>query len=618
MTKKTAYAGGIILSAFMLLFMPLNLFAGEKAGDRDEYSREEYLTILTDEEREYLEEEQVISVILSARKGPIQYLDRDGKQKGISKDILEEISRITGLRFEFITMDGMADIQNMINSGGAHMVSGVPPETAVREAYDIIFSSSYLDCPYGIVLDRGNSLRQPQDLTLALTAGLDVPITFQHVKEVKYYNSIQDCLKAVKKGEADFTYGNAYVLEFYAQGYELQSLCVIPLNDASQNICFGVSSREDARLVGILDKTLEYLGSERLLAITVANVAASTQPVTLAFLISANPRWSLFLGLLLLGLILVMAMLVTRNYKHKNKLAIMEHQRYLMISAAAKDYFFEYQCRTDTLTLSRDMAELFGCRKVLHRWKSHMHRYARNYHFDAGELSGIMLDGGLAAEEGQRAHSREFKLTIRDGQERWFRVTRLPVYDKGKAVCIVGKLTDIQEEYQEREKLMQKSLSDGLTGLYNVAATRELVGRLLRNQRKGTFFMIDLDYFKNINDRFGHQKGDEMLISFAGILKTAFRGDDIVGRIGGDEFVIFAKDAWEDSFIVNKCRLLQEMAGKIPVAEGYTQTVSIGVAKVGQQSDYDSLYQHADVALYEVKKKGRNGYKIAGEKENPV
>lgn len=605
MTKKRFLTGACILTSILLLMIPIRITAGQPAGSENS-GREEYFSLLTEDEKNYLAEKRVISVVVSARKGPIQYVDSEGTQRGISVDLLEEVSKISGMEFEYITMEGMREIQGKINSGEIQMVSGVPKEEAVSEAYDITFSDVYLNCAYGVVLERGKTLQQMETLTLALTAGLDVPEAFQGVKEIKNYDSIQDCINAVNRGEADFTYGNAYVLEFYSQGYELQKLCVIPLDGDMQSLCFGVSNLEEAYLVSLLNKALEYLGKEKLLNITITNVAVSTQSVTLVSLIAHNPGWSLLLGLLFVGLIFTIALLEVRNSRHKSRLALIEHQRYLMVSAVAKDYFFEYHVRTDTLVMSPDMAELFKCKSVLHKCKSQMQKYADRYGFCAEKFFDISADGSAD----MNTEYREIKLSVTEGEERWFKITRIAVYEKGKISHIVGKLTDIQKDYEERETLMRKSLSDGLTELYNIAAVSELINRLLKKQHGGSFFIVDIDFFKSINDQWGHQKGDEVLIRFANILKTVFRSEDIVGRIGGDEFVVFAKDASDDSFITKKCLLLKELMGKIPVQDGFTLTISIGVAKATPQSDFTSLYHDADAALYMVKNSGRNGYKI--------
>lgn len=611
MRKKSIFLSVTILALLFLLFVPSHIFTGYEVLGNSSSVSDSFLNMLTIDEREYLNTSGPITALLSVRKGPIQYIDKSGTQRGISVDLLNEISSLTGMQFNILTVESMPQIQGLINDGTAHIVAGLPREQTVKDAYDVDFTSDYLNCSYGIIIERGSSFENIETLTLALTTGLDVPAMFADVKEVKHFDSIQDCISAVKSGTADFTYGNSYVLEFYSQGYAFQNLCVIPLPGKTQNICFGISHHADVLLTGILNKAIDCIGSDRLLEIMVTNVATSTQSISLASIISANPVTSIFCVLLLIVLIITTGILFVRNSNSKNKLMLMEHQRYLLVSSAAKDFYFEYQYKNDTLLLSNDLADLFGSRSVIRRWSAQLSKYSEKHGFSSEEFSRMLSRIPLKAEGAPSTPwHREVRLMSRNREERWYSVTLLGVYDNGDLSHAVGKLTDIQEKYEEREKLMQKSLSDSLTGLYNVAAVHDLVSRFLESNRNGSFFMMDLDHFKDVNDRYGHQKGDSVLTAFADILKRTFRSEDILGRVGGDEFIVFTKDATDENFIAAKCALIKKLTSEIDVCEGYTQTVSIGIAKATPHIDFETLYHDADSALYTVKNSCRGGYSL--------
>lgn len=609
MTKKKIYVGISVLFSLILLIRFINFSTLQaNAGEPDGF--EAFRDSLTSEEKDYLKETSSVTVVCSARKGPLQYLSGDGELKGISLDLLDAISAVSGLQFNTVPMDGLQNTRDMINSGQAQMLSGVPLEDIVRDTYDVKFSDVYLDCSYGVALKRGDSLHYIDTLTIALSDGIDLPEAFQDVLTVKRYSSVEDCLRAVNNEEADFAYGNSYVLEFYSQGYEMQNLCIVPLHERMQPICFGVYSQVDERLLSILNKAIDALGHEKILEITVANVAVSTQPITVASVISSNPVYSMVIMTLVFALIIIISVQVIRNYRNRNRLTLMEHQHYLLVSAAARDYFFEYQCRTDTLTLSEDLAELFGCSQVIHKWKINTLRQDISP-ANANQLTFILKTHFSKETSPKNMDLREEKLITSNGEECWFRIALLGIFEKEKLSCIIGKLSNIQDEYEEKEALRQKSLCDGLTSLYNIVAVRETINNILKENHHGTFFMIDLDYFKNVNDQYGHQKGDQVLVSFSDVLKTVFRTDDVIGRIGGDEFAVYIQNNDSDSFIINKCNLIKELAAKVSVKESYTLTASIGVAKATAASTFDSLYYDADIALYEVKKTGRDGFKIS-------
>lgn len=176
-------------------------------------------------------------------------------------------------------------------------------------------------------------------------------------------------------------------------------------------------------------------------------------------------------------------------------------------------------------------------------------------------------------------------------------------------------IENINEEKCKELELIYKSEHDVLTELYNKATTEKLIADyLLTDKAKATkhaFIIFDIDYFKHINDNFGHAFGDVVLSEVARKIKELFREDDILGRIGGDEFAVFMKAIPNTQVVSIKANEMCEA-----VRESYTQngkeykiSISIGIAiydKYG--SNYEELYKHSDTALYFSKRNGRNQY----------
>ena len=162
--------------------------------------------------------------------------------------------------------------------------------------------------------------------------------------------------------------------------------------------------------------------------------------------------------------------------------------------------------------------------------------------------------------------------------------------------------------------------TDGLTGLFNKVAL-ETYARERDNLRSSyaethddAIIMIDVDHFKEINDTYGHKKGDELLVAVAKILLMVFRNTDRVGRFGGDEFVILMQDVQDNTpydRIIGEIR--QRIRGVLRDSGVENLTLSIGIALSHKDGrDYDEVFAAADKALYEVKVQGRDGYCIAG------
>ena len=127
------------------------------------------------------------------------------------------------------------------------------------------------------------------------------------------------------------------------------------------------------------------------------------------------------------------------------------------------------------------------------------------------------------------------------------------------------------------------------------------------------FYIIDMDYFKEANDTYGHQCGDVILKKFSTALKEVFRQSDCLGRFGGDEFVAFIEGDLTRESVERKAKQMLDAVRSIEVEDTDIHvTASIGVALFPENgSNYDYLFNAADRALYQVKTSGRDGYSVA-------
>ena len=168
-----------------------------------------------------------------------------------------------------------------------------------------------------------------------------------------------------------------------------------------------------------------------------------------------------------------------------------------------------------------------------------------------------------------------------------------------KNVDAVKKRELAQERAAER---------DPLTNVYNRSAFEQEVVRFMESKKdaKGALLILDMDDFKRINDRFGHLKGDETLQFFTGILQNTFRKGDLIGRLGGDEFLVFVKQV-TDKEVMDK--RMNQLFGKFHQIKEEAFTCSVGISFVqGEQFDYRDALGKADKAMYNSKKKGKNQY----------
>lgn len=213
--------------------------------------------------------------------------------------------------------------------------------------------------------------------------------------------------------------------------------------------------------------------------------------------------------------------------------------------------------------------------------------------------------------------------------DHWIKTADAYSYDAfaTTAALIVGLIcayivTDLRlKEYRVQVQLQRLSSIDSLTGLYNKRMTRQLCSQYLKQadrQLQCVLFIIDLDNFKSINDRQGHMKGDLVLTKIGRCLRECFREEDILGRIGGDEFLAFMTGTSDRTIAETRAGLVIDAVSKVNSDTPSLQvTCSIGVAICdGKPMDYNQLFANADKAMYHAKLKGKNEFAVWQEAED--
>jgi diguanylate cyclase (GGDEF)-like protein/PAS domain S-box-containing protein len=208
------------------------------------------------------------------------------------------------------------------------------------------------------------------------------------------------------------------------------------------------------------------------------------------------------------------------------------------------------------------------------------------------------------------------KITHVDGTDHWFSVTKIPRHnEKGEVIGTMGISRDITTRKQQEENLTYMATHDALTGFANRALLNDhltlALARAQRNGQKFPIMLLDLDNFKDVNDRLGHSGGDKLLQVVGDRLNGILRKTDTVARMGGDEFLLLLPE-------ITKTEDIDVVAQKILAAfqrpfllgdHEVNTTTSIGIAIYPRDGkDADSLIKNADIAMYYAKEKGRNNY----------
>ena len=247
---------------------------------------------------------------------------------------------------------------------------------------------------------------------------------------------------------------------------------------------------------------------------------------------------------------------------------------------------------------------------------------------EAGELIGKPMSVLLHAEDFARAKKsfrqileepstvtiNEFRGRAKTGDVRWYETHSRAVLDDDGAVSgVVSAIRDITHRKAHEERLALAALTDPLTGLINRRGLDEELHMRLASGGGGCVALFDLDHFKRVNDTHGHAAGDEVLRRFAALARSSVRDQDVVARLGGEEFAVVLPDATIDQARL-VCDRVRRAVGEARMRVDdvtITITVSGGVATYSGSQPADEVLRAADRALYRAKDAGRDQLALA-------
>ena len=179
-------------------------------------------------------------------------------------------------------------------------------------------------------------------------------------------------------------------------------------------------------------------------------------------------------------------------------------------------------------------------------------------------------------------------------------------------MIVINSNMDRVRRKVKSDGLIQLAETDQLTNLYNKVTTEKKIKEFIEEHpdTQSLIFVLDIDNFKKINDTMGHAFGDEVLRTIGQRIKMEFRASDIIGRAGGDEFIIFLKGLKDEELIVREALKVENFFKDFKAGDGYVKysaTASIGCAVFPRDAgDFEGLYKAADQALYKAKQRGKN------------
>ena len=329
------------------------------------------------------------------------------------------------------------------------------------------------------------------------------------------------------------------------------------------------------------------------------------RPVDLGELVHANPAIALAVASATCLIVVLFVLIILGLRARSNAKTAFDLKKRLRLYALCDDSFFEFDCRTKRLIISmpgkgqQGLSEPFA------------------FECDAPAVFDEERKRSFAELLGGKEHRvEEVRMPDTDGIEHWLRVTVDPVEDaSGRVAHTVGKIEVIDEERREKDQLVARAERDSLTGLLNSETTRLRIGQqldALAGGERGALLVVDVDCFKDVNDTHGHLVGDLVLADIARILRENFRIGDVVGRLGGDEFMVCLRGVSShlmvEAVAQRMCAAVREAAEASDDDHGPV-SISLGIALYPQDGvTYEELYRKADKALYCAKRAGGGTY----------
>lgn len=572
--------------------------------------------VLNAEEASYISELGPVRLAVDPDWEPYEWLEADGSFRGIAADLIQLIFERLGVAYEIVPTGSWTESIELSKTGKAHGLAFLN-RTPAREAW-LAFSEPYFSDPNVFITrvehDYIFDPRRLPERSIVFPEGTSleeqVRRRFPNLA-ISVVASEEEALRMVMERKADMTLRSLTVAAYTIRKHGLFNLKIAgQLDDLTNNFRLGFGKDYEA-LAAIINKGIASLSPQdvqdainRYISIE-AKVA--TDWTMVGWIIAG------FGSFLLLGTFFYFR-LRNLNQRLKNRegelvatqqklVQYSEHLRLVIDTVPA--YIYAKNDKGQFILANKLFARIFDSTPDDVIGKTN-----QDYGASPEETARFNAEDLEILRSGQALYIKEEQGPRPDHQPGWFQTTKIPYqhpdWDKP---AILGVSIDITEQRHQAELIKHMAQHDGLTGLPNRALFSDLLKQTLplakRQGSKVALLFIDLDGFKPINDRYGHNAGDTVLRCVADRLQATVRQADAAGRIGGDEFVIFLTNL---EVAGAAARIAEKILSSIrePIKhEGHTLglSASIGIAVYPDHAlDIHGLLQAADNAMYKAKR----------------
>ena len=550
---------------------------------------------LTANEIKYLKDNPVIKIGNDTGWAPFEYINDEAEYTGFAADYIKLIEQKLNIKFDFLKDTPWNEVLNKIKQNNLNMLS-CASITEERKKY-LNFTKPYLSFT-NVLLAKNDKIyiTNFNKLNNKKIAAIQGSAIQEHLEnkfpkiKLLLVNSVKEGIKAVLDGQVHSYIDNIAVIHHGLKKYNINNLKIIGQADITFDLAIGVA-KNDIILLNIMQKALNSITEDE--KNTIYNKWFTMQVVTE---VDRQQIFTLTIWFLLIAIILsaIIVYLYLEREKRKTYIRQINEFNCMTVSDEQQNLVWVSDCFCKLVGLSKK--ELLG--------KSEWRVYAASSQIEKQNELKVAL-------KNMRPWVGELKGYHTNGEVFWTKETRTP--EKHKSGIRIATNREIITKHKLLEEL---SIIDEMTGLYNRRYFNKIlpkeIDRRKRDNKPLAIATIDIDYFKKVNDTYGHQVGDEVLKKVAKAFNMYFiRAEDFVFRIGGEEFFIIANFDHEKDFFdyLEQVRnYIEELKIENKYSEFGVVTISTGAYFVDPQKvdDPEFIYQTADKALYAAKHNGRN------------
>lgn len=547
----------------------------------------------TEKEKEFIESNPEVYILYDVNWPPIEFYDEKEKIfKGVSPSIIKLINENSGLNIEPVDYQNSVEVLKDFQDGKLkNALTCLTYDFNWAKKNKVSITQPFATTTIvNVTKDRGKALK-----TVAV---VEVDFITEMVKkhfpnlELIIFDNVVNCLDAVADGKVDCTYINGFQSEYYMSTPKYKNLFYHTIDAFTQPICIGVSEDADPNLFSVMNKSLASISKENINTILFSN-SNKESGFSLSSYIQRHPiRAIIFLGIVFILLMAIGYGITNKEIKNKNKV-LLQYNRYNELMGMVGDIFFEYNYDTKDIKF-RNLPTYIDKEELSKRTDEAKNDIDYIFHYISQGIDTNVDMDILCNDDIKRCFELDLKI-IED--------------EKDVKRYAIGKLKNVDKERKEIRDLIEEATRDSMTKLLNQESFKQMTQSALNES--GTLILIDIDDFKNINDNYGHDIGDEVIKQVAEIIKNSSRNNDIAGRIGGDEFGLFLIGLTVKEDVNKICERINENTGQIKVSDSSNRvSLSIGAVISDGKESYEKIFKLADKELYSVKNSGKGSHSV--------